>query len=303
MSDFDISRRKFVKNSGMYMVATTVLPLGKIPSFSRSLRFGLVTDTHYADRENQGTRFYRDALMKMDEAIEVFNQKRLDFVIHLGDFKDEDEQRDKKDTLHYLETIEARFKRFNGPRYHCVGNHDVDSITKNEFLSHITNTNIATDKSYYTFTNSGFKCIVLDANYDRKGNDQFYMEGADWQDTNIPPEQIAWLKKTVSESDEPTLVFCHHPLFEFFKEGSKFHINNFNEVQLILNNSPSVIACFHGHVHEERYRILNGIHYITQLGQVDYQGIENNSFSVVSIDDKSIKIEGFKRTANKTLSL
>ncbi|MEL6977019.1 MAG: hypothetical protein AAGL29_16795 [Bacteroidota bacterium] len=185
-----------------------------------------------------------------------------------------------------------------GPRYHCIGNHDVDSIRKEQFLANIENTGISEQKSYYSFNNKGFHFVVLDANYDRNGVNHFFKEGADWQDTNITPEQMAWLQNDLAQNSYPVLVFCHHPLFEYFRDGHKYHVNNYKDIQEILEKDQRTIAVFQGHVHEERFKEINGIHYITQLGMVDYQGISNNSFAMVEIQENKIIVEGYKRASS-----
>lgn len=299
-----IKRRTFLKTTSKAVLATTILPITNfscVLNRTSKVRFGLLSDSHYAERAPKGTRFYRNVLDKMNEAVAICNAEKVDFIIHLGDFKDEDERQQKHDTLQYLKAIEQSYSQFNGPRYHCIGNHDVDSITKTEFLNHITNTGIAKTESYYAFVNSGFKFIVLDANYDAQGNDHYYKQGSDWQDTNITPKQLQWLTHELHASTIPVVIFCHHPLFEFFRDGHKYHINNYKQVQDVLNASKSVIACFQGHVHEERFVKINQTHYVTQLGMVDYEGIDNNSFSIVEIDNNNITIKGYKRASNKQL--
>lgn len=298
-----IRRRKFIKNTALFSVTTMVLP---IEAFNikptKKVRFGLVADSHYADREPNNTRFYKESLSKMEAFITLMNQQKVDFIVHLGDFKDEDEQQNSNDTLNYLKKIENVFSQFNSATYHCVGNHDVDSITKQQFLTNITNTGIDKDKSYYSFNNSGFHFVVLDGNYDSLGKDHFYKNGADWQDVNIPKQQLEWLQKDLAENKLPTIVFCHHTLFEFTRGEHHYHVKNYTEVQRILENSKNVISVFQGHVHEESHAKINNIHYITQLGMVDYSGLENNSFAVVEIDENAIKINGYKRATNKTLT-
>lgn len=111
---------------------------------------------------------------------------------------------------------------------------------------------------------------MLDANYDAEGTDHFFAEGSDWENANIPEEELAWLREDLAQNKKPTVVFCHHPLYEFYKEGSKFHGTNFAEVQQMLQKSSWVVACLHGHVHKEDVSIINGVTYITRLGMVDF---------------------------------
>jgi alkaline phosphatase len=294
-------RRDFLIQSTLLTVGVTAMPITTMGLMKQPLRFGLASDSHYADRAPKGTRFYRGSLDKMQEFVNVMHKESVDFVMHLGDFKDENIKQNAKDTLRYLQQIETLYSSFKGPRYHCIGNHDVDSITKQEFLAHVSNTGIAKDKSYYAFDQQGYHMVVLDPNYDSQGKDHFYAEGADWQDTNIPNAQINWLIEDLKRTNKPTFIFCHHPLFEFFRDGQKYHINNYKELQQIFEDSKKVIAVFQGHVHEERIQTINGIHYITQQGMVDYEGIENNSFSLVNITPHTIQITGFKRARNSEL--
>jgi predicted phosphodiesterase len=307
MKQTTITRRTFLKK-GWVITTLSMLPLGISNAFSfskKTLRFGLITDTHYADTDTYSTRFFRESLAKMQEGIQVMNEEKVDFVIHLGDFKDQDPSKKTENTLQYLQTIEAEFAKFQGARYHCIGNHDVDSITKTQFLENIENTNIPKDKSYYSFDCKDFHGVVLDANFHPDGRNQFYLEeGTDWQHTYIPEEQCKWLTEDLKQTSHPVLVFCHHPLFEFLRDGKKYHVDNFEQIQKILQNSGKVWMVFQGHIHQEEVRLINKIQYYTQLAMIDYSGLENNSFSIVEIEPKgNIRIKGYKRVASKVLQL
>lgn len=265
----------------------------------QNIRIGLVTDSHYAEADPKGTRFYRESLEKMEEFISEMNREKVDFIIHLGDFKDQDEQQREEDTLRFLKDLEQVYAGFQGPRYHCLGNHDVDSIRKKQFLQNIDNTGIAKGKSYYSFDHKGVHFVVLDANYHKDGRDHFYKEGANWQDANIPEVEMEWLKQDLSETTLPAIVFCHHPLFEYWHGESQMHVRNYGEVQKIMQASGKVMAAFHGHVHEEKFTALEGIHYITQYAMVDGSGAENSSFSIIEISGEEIQVLGYKRATSK----
>lgn len=299
----ETSRRTFLKQSSLFTVATSILPIQACLPKGRSIRFGVATDSHYAERAPLGTRYYRQSLEKMMEFVDVMNHEKVDFVIHLGDFKDEGLEQKEADTLRFLKSIEAVYTVFQGPRFHCVGNHDVDSITKGQFLAHITNTGIAQDKSYYSFDKNGFHFIVLDANHHKDGSSHFFKEGSDWQDTNLGQPQMEWLLNDIKDTYLPTLVFCHHPLFEYRREGHKYHTNDFREVQRILETSDRTLAVFQGHVHHESHKQINGIHYLTQFGMVDYNGLRNNSFSIVEIHGNALEIHGYKRTTSQSFKI
>ncbi|WP_225444054.1 metallophosphoesterase family protein [Echinicola arenosa] len=265
---------------------------------SSKLRIGLVTDSHYADAAPKGTRYYRESLAKMQEFVEVMNQEKVDFVIHLGDFKDQDEQQREEDTLKFLKDLEQVYAKFDGPRYHCLGNHDVDSIRKEQFLAHVENTGVQSGKSYYSFDHKGVHFIVLDANFHRDGRDHYYKEGADWQDPNIPETELEWLKSDLQATQLPTVVFCHHPLFRYDHGGSQMHVSNYQEVSKLLVEPGKVMAVFQGHVHEESFAQEHGIHYVTQYAMVDGSGSDNSSFSIIEIDHGGIEVLGYKRASS-----
>jgi predicted MPP superfamily phosphohydrolase len=102
----------------------------KEKSLQPSVRFGMITDPHYADVPFRGKRYYRESIAKMREAITFLNQQKLDFLIELGDFKDADKPPLKAKAITYLRTIEKEFQAFNGPTYHVLGNHDMDISTR-----------------------------------------------------------------------------------------------------------------------------------------------------------------------------
>ena len=92
-----IGRREFlwIGGAGLFVGCTSrfgVVDAAETPV----VRFGMVTDIHYADHDPDkapcgvvGRRYYRESLRKLDEAVSVFNTRGLDFAIELGDFKDD----------------------------------------------------------------------------------------------------------------------------------------------------------------------------------------------------------------------
>ena len=78
------------------------------------MRIGLLTDSHYADREANINRYYREALGKIGESIDRFNEAGADFVIQLGDFIDAADSVEEE--IGHLQAIESEYARFQGPR-------------------------------------------------------------------------------------------------------------------------------------------------------------------------------------------
>lgn len=244
------------------------------------LRFGIVADPHYADTDTRGTRFFRESKAKLAECVEDMNRQKVDFLIELGDFKDQDEPPDAAKTLQYLQTIEGVFARFNGPRYHVIGNHDLDSLSKAQFQAHIDNSGIPSDQTYYSFDHGGLHFIVLDANFSGDGaphnNGDF-----DWTDVWIPPDELAWLKQDLAAVDSPVIVFTH----QLLDGEDKYCINNATEVRSVLEAHGRVLAVFQGHRHTESYNRISDIPYYTLHAMVEKSGVENTAYVVVEVHD------------------
>lgn len=261
------------------------------------VRFGMITDCHYADVDPAGTRFYRQSLDKLAECVDRMNAEKVDFLIELGDFKDQGRPPAEQNTLAYLQEVEAVFQRFGGPTYHVLGNHDVDSISKAQFLARVSNARIDPGRSYYSFDVKGVHCIVLDANYRSDGVD--YDHGDfDWTDANVPAHELDWLRKDLADAPGPAVVFIHQLL-----DGTdSVAVRNAQQVRTILEESDKVQVVFQGHHHEGRYRRIGSIHYYTLRAVVEGQGADSNSYVIVEVADvPPIHILGYRRAVSATL--
>lgn len=296
-----MNRRLFLQNtcSGVFLLA--VAPSCMSLKKNKSVRFGMVTDLHYSQREPYGKRFFPQTLEKLKTAMTVFNESNLDFLIELGDLKDQDSIPRKEKTIAYLDEIEKAFQSFCGPAYHVLGNHDTDSISKADFLQHTANPGDADQKTYYAFLVNGIKFIVLDANFNEDGT-PYDSGNYTWTETYIPPEEIEWLQKELAGGKEPVLIFIHQMLDSFSTIDKALCVNNAEEIVSLLEKSGNVLAVFQGHHHAGHYSFQNQIHYWTMKGMIDGSLPENNSFAIVEIDpEKNIYIDGFYNCEDRIL--
>lgn len=298
-----MNRKKFLLSS-LTLIAGTKLSFaggGKTVA-APAIRFGIITDLHYADRTPNGSRYYRESLTKLSECVELMNEQRVNFLIELGDFKDQNIQPDEGETLRFLETIEAKFRQFKGPVYHVLGNHDMDSISKEQFLSKIHNSGFSKARGYYSFNAAHHHFVVLDANYTREGIG--YDRGNfDWKDCHIPEEQLKWLEEDLRKHHQPTVVFIHQQLDGPAFEGdhSRYCPDNAGKVRAILEQSGKVLVVFQGHYHDGGYNTINGIPYYTLKAVIEGEGDQNNSYAIVEIGkDREIAIKGYRRAVSKT---
>ncbi|MHC4509561.1 MAG: metallophosphoesterase family protein [Planctomycetota bacterium] len=297
--DWVIGRRVFLKASAASLASLTTGPLmsdtfaGTRPN---TTRFGIVTDCHYANR-NYSDRFCSESLDKMAECVDLMNKQEVDFLIELGDFKDEDAPPVEQNTLSYLQAIESVLRQFRGRIYHVLGNHDMDSISKSQFLANVENTGrgIAPDASYYSFDLNGLHFVILDANYSSDGTD--YDHGNfSWTDANIPAAELAWLDQDLASAKGPVIVFVH----QLLDGAGDYYVNNAADVRQILEASGKVLAAFQGHHHSGAYSQIGGIHYYTLRAMVVNSGVQNNSYAIVEVhSDRSMTVSAFRRAVRK----
>jgi hypothetical protein len=299
-SGWHLERRDFLKLSAGAFLGGMIGACAHTPGAAAArtpFRFGLVTDSHYADAESKGTRFYRESLAKMREAVERLRAERVEFLGMLGDMKDMAPGESEARTFSHLVAIEREIQRFGGPTYHVLGNHDMDNLSKAQVVGHVVNTGIPRGRSFYGFQRGGLRFIVLDATYDQGGRD--YDHGKfDWRDANIPPAQLSWLEAELRVRRAPTIVFVHQRL-----DGTGHaSIRNREAVRQVLEASGQVLAVFQGHDHPGGYTLINGIHYYTLRAVIEGSGEANNAYAVVEVNPElDLVVTGYRRAVSQTL--
>lgn len=251
-----MKRRKFINQLSLGAVATT-LPstwLSFKPAISKqkpakNLSFGIVTDVH------------KDLMPDADHRLEIFIQKaqdrQVDFIIQLGDFC-----MAESPNKAFLKIWE----QYKGPKYHVLGNHDMDKQSKEAMLDFW-----GMPKPYYSYDFEGYHFIVLDANFlyqdgqfidYNKAN--FYVD--DKLRTFINTEQIEWFKSDLEATQLPTIVFSHQSLWHY-----QWGVKNRLTLQKIMEaHQEKIICCLNGHNHIDYHYHSNGIDYI-EINSMSYQ--------------------------------
>jgi len=279
-----LGRRAFLQNGSLLLAATaTIRPLfGDTPE--PSLRFGLVTDLHYADKSPGGSRNYRESVAKLAEAATEFQKSQIDFVVELGDLIDAAPSVD--DELAYLKTINQKFSEIAKDRHYVLGNHCVDTLMKSEFLKAV-----GQEKSYYSFDRHGIHFIVLDACYCSDGT-PYGRKNSLWNDANVPPEELDWLQNDLKKTSSPTIVFAHQRL----DVSNSYGVKNNAAIRKALEASGRVLAVFQGHNHVNDLKEINGIHYCTLVAMVEGTGAESSGYSIATVGaDGTIRVQGFRK--------
>ena len=284
------SRRAFLHRSVLCLGASAAASLfAADPSRKPSLRLGLVTDLHYAEKDPMGTRHYRETRGKLEEAVAAFNAEPLAAAVCLGDFIDQAPSVENE--IEWLWTIEKLFATTKAPRHYVLGNHCVGTLTKAEFAAHTA----ASHTPHYSFDQGGIHFVVLDACY-RSDGENYGRRNFDWTDANIPPHELAWLRADLAKTSLPTVVFVHQRL----DESGKHSIRNAAEVRTELERPAKVLAVFQGHSHQNDYQQIAGIHYCTLVAMVEGSGAENSGYATMEImEDHSIRVHGFRRQMSR----
>lgn len=296
MSNFDFGsnpfdRRSFVHNGSLYLLGAG-LGLSHVSELladeaKRKVRFGLVTDMHYADKTPAGSRHYRETLTKLDEATNQFQQHQPDHVVELGDFIDAADSVEAEKG--YLKRINKDFEALPGKKHYVLGNHCVYTLTKDEFLE-----GVGQKQSYYSFDAGGFHFVILDACF-RSDGQPYGRKNFVWTDSNLPADQVEWLQADLEKAGGQTVVFVHQRL----DVSNHYGVKNAAQVRKVLEDSGKVLAVFQGHSHKNDHREISGIHYCVLVAMVEGSGAENNGYATMDVFENGlIRIMGFRKQEN-----
>jgi len=221
------------------------------PGFKEKLTFGLVADVHHG--------MIPDTQARLESFLEDAKKQKVDFIIQLGDF------------CHGVEKSKPFLRTWNnfaGPKYHVLGNHDMDLTSKEEVMDFW-----GMESNYYGFEEKGIRFLVLDANFlYQDGKFIPYNKANFYVDSNlrtfIDKEQIEWFGAELAASQLPVVVISHQSLWHY-QWGVK---NRLSLQKLMEQHAEKVICCFNGHNHIDFHHQQNGINYL-EVNSMSYQWI------------------------------
>ncbi len=228
-------RRRFLQSLAASAAALSFpLPLPAAESRSGKLRIGLISDVH--------KDVIHDADSRLQTFVDAMKRDQADAVMQLGDFCIP-----KPENRGFLSIFES----FPGPRYHVLGNHDMDGgHTREQAVAFL-----GMQSRYHSFDLGGFHFIVLDANDRPPGWKSGYP-------AFIAPDQVEWLREDLRQTELNTFVLSHQSL------ERPACIDNQDEIRKLLENArtrdgqPKVAACLNGHWHIDHHRLIQRIPYI-----------------------------------------
>ena len=236
MHRYGMTRRGFC---GIVAALPWTLGAARSEKSGLRVRFGLVSDVHQD--------VMHDGLDRIEKFVEAMDKAGVDFILQLGDFCWPHPR--------HAEFL-AAWNKFEGHRYHVLGNHDMDGGYRREQ----TVAFYGMPSRYYTFDAGPIRGIVLDTN-DPGGTARGYAKF-------IAADQQAWLAEQLEGADRPVCVFLHHPLDD---AGG---IENRSAVRGLLERAEAdrpgkVVAVFSGHFHQDYALEVHGIRYV-QINSASY---------------------------------
>lgn len=205
-----------------------------------TLQFGLIADVHQDIMHDSETR--------LRAFVDRMKSDRVDFILQMGDFCTPVDRN---------QPFMDIWRSFPGPRYHVLGNHDMDGgFSRQQALKFME-----MPGTYYSFDHRGVHFVVLDGNDPGPGQKPYYRY--------IAEDQAKWLTQDLAATQLPVLVFSHQPL-----DHEKWGVENHAQIRSILEHAnqgdgKKVVACFSGHLHRDYCRIINEIPYV-QINSAAY---------------------------------
>jgi hypothetical protein len=248
-----LNRRAFLSTTACLAAAGTAATGFPLPRSTCTI--GLIADPHHG--------LAPDADVRLDAFMAAVHDRKPDLLIQMGDF------------CHPPRAVQSAtgfiraFEGFRGPRYHVLGNHDLDLARNKREILDVW----GAEKSFYSFDHGGFHFAVLDCNYVRDRDGKY----VDWSpkhsyEGRISPDQIAWLKTDLENTLLPTVIASHQG---FGPKTSGGVVPNGAEVRGVIaevnkrERGGKVVLCMHGHNHLDGATVVEGVHYL-QINSASY---------------------------------
>lgn len=261
-----ISRRGFVGGIGALVGAGAASVGAASENSGRGVRFLAFADIHYAPSNfwPNNNRAWLERVL--DRAV----AEKVDFVMSLGDMTFGPGSEKVREYVRWYNEYKA-VKTF-----HTLGNHEFEA-TAPEVVDEV----FGVPGGYYSFDLKGFRFVVLDPHYHLKdGKLVRYSKRCSYPEEKVwcllPPDQLAWLRKTVVASPYPCVIFVHESL-----EPECGCVQNREEILAIFaeanaRRKGTVRLVVNGHTHKDHFRMLDSVaHFDLNSASYDIAGKHN----------------------------
>jgi manganese-dependent ADP-ribose/CDP-alcohol diphosphatase len=295
-----LSRRQFLAAS-LALSATGPSLIGALRQ--PGLRLGLVTDVQFANVEPGQTRFYRQSIGKLAEAVEEFDRLDLRWCVNLGDLIDRG-----------WESFEQVFKPLARSRHkfhHLLGNHDFE--VPDAFKARVPK-RLGLKHRYYSLAMDGFCLVMLDTTdvspYAHGLNSPESAQAtAEWQrlaaagainaqrwNGAVGERQLRWFEDTCQRAAQTrgkVIVFSHHPVFP-----ANNHCEwNSDALLKVVERNRNVVAWINGHNHAGAYGVHAEVPFITLQGMVETK--DTNAYAVTHLFADRLELVGHGREPSR----
>ena len=236
-----VTRRTFLQIGASCLF----VPVGRLAAARDSVCLGVIADLHHGLAPR--------AMERLDTFMQAVSARKPDAILQLGDFNYGTKESQECTDL---------WNSYSGPRYHVLGNHDMDFVSKEVIVK-----KWGMPGRYYSFDFGPCHVVVLDRN-NLKSDQGFtpYKEANFYVDASLrgyaDDAQLAWLREDLASSELPVVAFAHQGLGlpTSMPTASRAIEAVLEEHNLHAEANP-VVACFCGHHHIDRYVHKSGIHY------------------------------------------
>ena len=261
-----MERRSAIKSIGGLLLAPGLALAKGTPAKQKVLRIAHLTDIHLKNQFNAPQRFV-SCLHHMQQ-----QKPKVDLVLNGGDIVFDMNKEN-------LGTIDEQWKLVHTimkaecslPVNYCLGNHDIwwYEADKGQALygKQYALDQLKLAKAYYSFTNSGWKFIILDSVHLDIDNT--------WYIGKLGDEQFAWLENELKQTDPltPVLVMSHIPILtatlmiedniinKWQMLGGDMHTDTSKIIKLFYQH-PNVKLCLSGHIHLRDKVVYNQVTYL-----------------------------------------
>lgn len=261
-----MERRSAIKTLGGALLIPS-LALGNTTADKKKvLRIAHLTDVHLKNQFNAPERFTR-CLHHVQQ-----QSPKVDFILNGGDIVFDINKEnisiinDQWKLSHHIMQSECSL-----PVHYCLGNHDIwwneDDKSQALYGKKYSLDQLKLASPYYSFTNSGWKFILLDSVH-------LDIDGT-WYIGKLGDEQFAWLENELKTTDPatPVLVMSHIPILtatnlieddivnKWVMTGGDMHTDTSKIIKLFYQH-PNVKLCLSGHIHLREKLVYNNVTYL-----------------------------------------
>jgi len=267
------------------------------------IKFRIFSDVHFAKGliKTGDERYCDFSIYKLRECIKTFNNSGVDFAINLADIIHS--AKDNEIDSNNIDEISKVLSSFNGDIYSLIGNHDIESMDKNEFLLKLSS---KSSHPYFSIDRENWHLVFLDPNY-REDEIEYDTGNYDWTDSKLPLTQKDWLIADLSVCTRKNVLVLSHQNIDDKTIDDKpdpHIIKNAAVIRDILEKCNKKVVVFQGHYHRGGHRIVNGIHYITLKAMCVGKTMDDNAYMIVNLlDDGKATISGFGRQESEKFQI